>query len=158
MYVATEHDQLYAFDADNGAQLWQVNFLINGATTVTTNDVGGTQDINPEMGITGTPTIDPVSKTLYVVVNTVESGNIIYRLHAIDITTGAEKFGGPVLMSGSVPGTAPDGNGSTVPFNPNGQINARAFCCSTATSMSDSPLTEIMGRGTAGSSPITLLR
>jgi Legume lectin domain/Chitobiase/beta-hexosaminidase C-terminal domain/Fn3 associated len=118
LYVATEHDQLYAFDADNGAQLWQVNFLINGATTVTTNDVGGTQDINPEMGITGTPTIDPVSKTLYVVVNTVESGNIIYRLHAIDITTGAEKFGGPVLMSGSVPGTAPDGNGSTVPFNP----------------------------------------
>ena len=40
LYVATEHDQLYAFDADNGAQLWQVNFLINGATTVTTNDVG----------------------------------------------------------------------------------------------------------------------
>ena len=118
LYVATEHDQLYAFDADNGTQLWQVNFLINGATTVTPNDVGGTQDINPEMGITGTPTIDPVSKTLYVVVNTVESGNIIYRLHAIDITTGAEKFGGPVLMSGSVPGTAPDGNGSTVPFNP----------------------------------------
>ena len=118
LYVATEHDQLYAFDADNGAQLWQVSFLINGATTVTPNDVGGTQDINPEMGITGTPTIDPVSKTLYVVVNTVESGNIIYRLHAIDITTGAEKFGGPVLMSGSVPGTAPDGNGSTVPFNP----------------------------------------
>ncbi len=122
LYVATEHDYLYAFDADNGTQLWWDNFLINGATTVLPSDVGNTQDINPEMGITGTPTIDTGSDsgsgTLYVVVNTVESGNIIYRLHALDITTGAEKFGGPVVLSASVPGTAPDGNGSTVPFNP----------------------------------------
>ena len=118
LYVATEHDMLYAFDADSGVQLWQVSFLINGATTITPDDVGGTQDINPEMGITGTPTIDPTTNTLYVVVNTVENTQIFYRLHAIDITTGVEKFGGPVLMGGSVPGTAPDGNGSTVPFNP----------------------------------------
>jgi Legume lectin domain/Chitobiase/beta-hexosaminidase C-terminal domain len=118
LYVATEHDGLYAFDADTGSQLWYVTFLINGATTVSTADVGNTQDINPEMGITGTPTIDPTTNTLYVVVNTVESGNIIYRLHAIDITTGAEKLGGPVLITASVPGRAPDGNGTTVPFNP----------------------------------------
>jgi hypothetical protein len=118
LYVATEHDMLYAFDADTGSQLWQVSFLINGATTVLPSDVGNTQDINPEIGITGTPTIDPTTNTLYVVVNTKESGNIIYRLHAIDITTGAEKFGGPVLISATVPGTAPDGNGSTVPLNP----------------------------------------
>ena len=52
-----------------------------------------------------------------MVVNTKESGALIYRLHALDITTGAEKFGGPVQLSGSVPGTAPDGNGSSVPFN-----------------------------------------
>jgi hypothetical protein len=118
LYVATEHDGLYAFDADNGTQLWYVTFLINGATTVTTADVGGTQDINPEMGITGTPTIDPTTNTLYVVVDTIESGNNIYRLHAIDITTGAEKLGGPVPITASVPGTAPDGNGTTVPLNP----------------------------------------
>ena len=117
LYVATEHDSLYAFDADTGSQLWTVSFLINGATTLSPSNVGGSQDINPEIGITGTPTIDPATNTLYVVVNTVESGNIIYRLHAIDITTGAEKFGGPVLMTASVPGTAPDGNGSMVPFN-----------------------------------------
>src|ERR1700689_4282774 len=109
LYVATEHDSLYAFDADNGTQLWHVSFLINGATTLSPSDVGNTQDINPEIGITGTPTIDPTSKTLYVVVNTKESGNLIYRLHAIDITTGAEKFNGPVLINASVPGTAPDG-------------------------------------------------
>jgi heme/copper-type cytochrome/quinol oxidase subunit 4 len=118
LYIATEHDSLYAVDADNGAPLWNVSYLINGATTLSTNDVGSTQDINPEMGITGTPTIDPTTNTLYVVVNTKEGTNIIYRLHAVDITSGAEKFGGPVLMSASVPGSAPDGNGSTVPFNP----------------------------------------
>ena len=118
LYVATEHDMVYAFDADTGgAPLWQVNFLINGATTLSTSDVGGTQDINPELGITGTPVIDSTTGTLYVVVNTKESGALIYRLHALDITTGAEKFGGPVQITGSVPGTAPDGNGTTVPFN-----------------------------------------
>jgi hypothetical protein len=117
LYVATEHDFLYAFDADNGSQLWFVSFLINGATTLSPSDVGNTQDINPEIGITGTPTIDSTTNTLYVVVNTKESGNLIYRLHAIDITSGAEKFGGPVLITASVPGTAPDGNGSTVPLN-----------------------------------------
>jgi hypothetical protein len=118
LYVATEHDSLYAFDADNGSLLWHVSFLINGATTLSTSDVGDTQDINPEIGITGTPTIDATTNTIYVVVNTKESGNIIYRLHAMDITTGAEKFGGPMLMTASAPGTAPDGNGSSVPFNP----------------------------------------
>jgi len=117
LYVATEHDSLYAFDADTGSQLWKVSFLINGATTLSPSDVGDTQDINPEIGITGTPTIDATTNTIYVVVNTKESGNNIYRLHAMDITTGAEKFGGPALMTASAPGTAPDGNGSTVPFN-----------------------------------------
>jgi Bacterial lectin/Chitobiase/beta-hexosaminidase C-terminal domain/Fn3 associated len=117
LYVATEHDSLYAFDADNGTLLWQVSFLINGATTLSTADVGNTQDINPEMGITGTPTIDATTNTIYVVVNTKEAGNIIYRLHAMDNTTGAEKFGGPALMTASAPGTASDGNGTTVPFN-----------------------------------------
>jgi hypothetical protein len=118
LYVATEHDSLYAFDADTGgAPLWYVTFLVNGATTLSTSDVGNTQDIHPEIGITGTPVIDYSTKTLYVVVNTKEGGALIYRLHALDITSGAEKFGGPVALSGSVPGTAPDGNGTSVPFN-----------------------------------------
>ncbi len=118
LYVATEHDSLYAFDADTGgAPLWYVTFLVNGATTLSTSDVGNTQDIHPEIGITGTPVIDASTNTLYVVVNTKESGALIYRLHALDITTGAEKFGGPVQITGSVPGTAPDGNGTSVPFN-----------------------------------------
>jgi Legume lectin domain/Chitobiase/beta-hexosaminidase C-terminal domain len=118
LFVATEHDSLYAFDADTGgAALWHVSFLINGATTLSTTDVGNTQDINPEMGITGTPTIDSTTNTLYVVVNTKESGAYIYRLHAIDVTTGAEKFGGPVQMNASVPGTSPDSVGGSLAFD-----------------------------------------
>ena len=115
LYVATEHDSLYAFDADSGGTpLWQVSFLINGATSIPNGDVS-TSDINPEIGITGTPAIDPLTDTLYVVVNTKENGAYPYRLHAIDVTTGAEKFGGPLLLSASVPGTG-DG-GTTVTFN-----------------------------------------
>jgi len=109
LYVATEHDLLYAFDADTGgAPLWQVNFVPSGGSTVPNANVN-TTDIVPEIGITGTPVIDPTTKTLYVVSKTLESGTYILRLHAIDITSGAEKFGGPTVMSASVPGT---GNGS----------------------------------------------
>ena len=117
IFIATEHDSVYAFDADNGTQLWFRTFLINGATTLSTSDVGNTQDIHPEMGITGTPAIDSSTNTMYVVVNTKESGALIYRLHALDITTGLDKLGGPVQLSGSVPGSAPDGSGGMVPFN-----------------------------------------
>ncbi|MGA8035443.1 MAG: chitobiase/beta-hexosaminidase C-terminal domain-containing protein [Candidatus Acidiferrales bacterium] len=118
VYIATEHDSLYAFDADaGGPALWQVSFLINGATTLSTSDVGNTQDINPEIGITGTPVIDSTTNTLYVVVNTKENGAYIYRLHAIDITTGSEKFNGPVVLNASVPGTSPDSKSGSLAFN-----------------------------------------
>lgn len=118
LYVATEHDSVYAFDADSGgAPLWQVTFLVNGATTLSTSDVGNTQDINPEIGITGTPVIDSSTNTLYVVANTKESGAYVYRLHALDITTGTEKFGGPMQLTASAPGTAPDGTDGSVPFS-----------------------------------------
>jgi hypothetical protein len=115
LYVATEHDLVYAFDADTlGAPLWTVSFLNGSATTVPNGDVS-TGDIIPEIGITGTPAIDPNTKTLYVVANTKENGQYPYRLHALDITTGAEKFGGPILLSATVPGTG-DG-GSTITFS-----------------------------------------
>jgi hypothetical protein len=75
-------------------------------------------DIVPEVGITGTPVIDPTSNTLYLVSASVEGGSEVHRLHALDVTTGLEKFGGPVRISASVSGIGIDNVASTVTFNP----------------------------------------
>jgi chitodextrinase len=119
VYVATEHNSVYAFDADglSANALWKVSFLTNGATTVPAADTGECCDIAPEIGITGTPVIDPSSGTLYVVAKTKESGTYVQRLHALDIATGAEKFGGPVVIQASVPGTGSGSQGGRVPFD-----------------------------------------
>jgi hypothetical protein len=121
VYVATEHNGLYAFDANglSASPLWYRSFINPGAgvTTVPDDDVGEFFDITPEIGITGTPVIDPASQTLYVVVKTKESGNYVQRLHAIDIATGAEKFGGPVVIQASVPGTGLGSVGGQLSFN-----------------------------------------
>jgi len=131
VFVATEHDSVFAFDADNPAcsQLWMTSFVDPnaGITTVPSDDVL-TNDIVPEIGITGTPVIDPQSRTLYVVAKTKENGSYLQRLHALDITTGAEKFGGPVVIQASVPGTG-DGNDGlgNVPFDPLRQLQRAAL-------------------------------
>jgi hypothetical protein len=126
VYVATEHDSVYAFDADGGSStpLWQVSF-INPAgriTTVPPSDTGECCDITPEIGITGTPVIDPSSGTLYVVAKTKEvvgsTTNYVQRLHALDIRTGAEKFGAPVVIQASVPGTGAGTSGGQIAFSP----------------------------------------
>ncbi len=108
VYIATEHDSVYAFDADssvgsNAQPLWHTNFLLPGATTVSSADVG-CDDIVPEYGITGTPVIDLSTNTLYVVSDALENNgaNYVKRFHALDITTGAEKPGSPIIISASV--------------------------------------------------------
>ena len=121
-FVETEHGSVYAFDADGNVKtpLWQTSFInpAAGIIPVPGADVNDPA-ITPENGITGTPVIDPVSGTLYVVAVTRENNVYFSRLHALDITTGAEKFGGPVAIQGSVPGTGDgtDGHGNVV-FNP----------------------------------------
>jgi len=121
VYVATEHDSVFAFDADNNSgsnasPLWQVSFINPPAvTTIPSSDYGNCRDLEPEIGITGTPVIDPSTGTMYLLVRTKENGAYLDRLHALDITTGKEKFGGPVEVNASVPGTG-DG-GTTVVFN-----------------------------------------
>ena len=117
VYVATENDSVYAFDADglSSTPLWKVSFLGSGVTTVPCGDTGECGDIPTQIGITSTPVIDPGSGTMYVVAATKENSNWVQRLHALDITTGAEKFGGPVVLQASVPGNA-DGS-DTVSFD-----------------------------------------
>jgi hypothetical protein len=121
LFVATEHDSVYAFDADGvtTTPLWQVSFInpSAGITTVPSGDVVS-PDIVPEIGITGTPVIDPQTGTLYVVAKTEENGIYFQRLHALDITTGAEKLGGPVVIKASVPGTGNGSSAGTLPFDP----------------------------------------
>ena len=74
--------------------------------------------VGPVAGITGTPVIGSASKTLYVVAFTKENGSYFQRLHALDITTGAEKFGGPVVIQASVQGTGAGSVGGTIAFDP----------------------------------------
>ncbi|HZD75862.1 MAG TPA: Ig-like domain-containing protein, partial [Acidobacteriaceae bacterium] len=103
VYVATEHDSVYAFDADSygsGTPLWQVSLLKSGETPVSGSD------ILPWLGVTSTPVIDQGSNTIYVVSSQKSSASgSTYRLNALDITTGAQKFGGPVTIHASVAGT-----------------------------------------------------
>lgn len=132
IFVATEHDGLFAFDADRNTSpctpLWSVNLIdaahggTSGETTVPSYGpdelVGvGYGDIAPEVGVTGTPVIDPTTQTLYVVSKSVDSTqtNFYQRLHAIDLTTGSERFSGPVTIAATYPGTY--GGGSTTTFN-----------------------------------------
>jgi Bacterial Ig-like domain (group 3) len=106
LYVVTENDGVYAFDADGltVAPLWYVS-LVNpalGITAVPCAQMAQSCNVYPIDGITGTPVIDPVTQTIYFVAQTLESGAYFQRLHALDITTGAEKFGGPTIIQGSV--------------------------------------------------------
>jgi hypothetical protein len=107
VYVATENDSLYALDAHNGAILWQDSFInpAAGVVPVPSTDLAS-GDITPEVGITATPVIDPSSSTIYVCVNTRETVNgayhYVYRLHALDLGSGAEKFGGPATMADTI--------------------------------------------------------
>ena len=104
VFVETEHDTVYAFDADlPGAPLWQMSLVPQGGSTVPQTLVGST--IRPVIGITSTPVIDPDSKTIYVVGETLENGSVIFRLHALDVSNGNERPGSPVVIS--APGFQP---------------------------------------------------
>jgi IPT/TIG domain-containing protein len=108
LYVATMSDTLYAFDADvGGAPLWKLNLAsLVGATPVPIAQFvySSNKNIVGNLGILSTPVIDLSSKTLYALACTLENNALVYRLHAVDITTGAARAGSGVVISGSYSG------------------------------------------------------
>lgn len=125
LFVVTENDSVYAFDADSSActTYWFRSFLVTNVTAIPSTDtnVAPTQDLPGTMGITGTPVIDPARGLLYLVARFKNSTTTtpVYTadLHALNLATGADGGPGyPVSISGSVPGTAQ--GTTTVTFNP----------------------------------------
>ena len=118
VFIVTEHDSVYAFDSDTGAQLWKVSLLGAGETT---SDNRGCGQVSPEIGITSTPVIDRKAGphgTIYVVAMSKNGSNYFQRIHALDVTTGAELLAGPVTIQASYPGTGANSSGGQVIFDP----------------------------------------
>jgi hypothetical protein len=126
VYAVTEHDSVYAFDADTGAQIWKTSIL--GANETTSGDHGCGQ-ISPEIGITSTPVIDRkagANGTIFVVGMSLDgAGAYHHRLHALDVTTGAEQSGSPTEIRATYPGTGANSSGGNVVFDP-GQYAERS--------------------------------
>jgi hypothetical protein len=118
VFIMSEHDSAYAFDADTGAQLWKVSLAGSGETS---SDDRGCSQVTPEIGITSTPVIDRAAGAhgiLYAVAMSKNSSTFFQRLHALDITTGAELEGGPVTIQATYPGTGANSSGGQVVFDP----------------------------------------
>ena len=119
LFVESENATVYAYDADTGALLWHVTALGSGETA---SDDRGCSQVAPKIGITSTPVIDLSSGshgTIYLVAMSKDgSGTYYQRLHAMDITTGAEEFGGPVPIAARYPGTGDNSTGGYVIFDP----------------------------------------
>jgi FG-GAP-like repeat/PQQ enzyme repeat len=114
LFVATAHDSIYALDANSGSPVWKISLgtpVPSGA-----NGIIPTGNIQISVGIVSTPVIDPSTKTLYVVAKTYESGVQYFRLHALDVTSGAEKLGGPAQIQGQVSGLGYDNVSGVISF------------------------------------------
>jgi outer membrane protein assembly factor BamB len=118
VYAVTENDSVYAFDADTGRLLWQVSLLGSGERP---SDDHGCSFITPHIGITSTPVIDRGSGpngTVYVVAMSKKSSQYFQRIHALDITSGKEQFGGPVAVHAKYPGHGDNSHNGYVIFDP----------------------------------------
>ena len=116
--VGTEHNSVYAFDADTGTRIWQVSTNQGGETS---SDDRGCNQVSPEIGVTATPVIDRsrgANGAIYVVAMSKNGSTYHHRLHALDLATGAELFSGPKEITASYPGTGDGTNGTNVIFDP----------------------------------------
>jgi hypothetical protein len=127
LYVVTEHDSVYAFDADSvsgnsATTLWHSSMLAAGETS---SDDRGCGQVTPEIGITSTPVIDRTRNAIYLVaVSRTSAGNYIHRFHALDLTTGKELFDGPTTITATFPGSGANSSNGNVVFDPK-QYNER---------------------------------
>jgi len=158
VFVATEHDSVYAFDAEGhpAEPLWKVSFLNSdkGVTTVPARDVQ-CPFISPEVGITPTPAIDLKTGTLYVLARTKEkdgffSSRYVQRLHALAVTTGVEKFGGPVEIKASVQGRGAGSSNGQLDFDPLLEPRVPRYCWPTIRCISPGLPRAMSARITAG--------
>jgi outer membrane protein assembly factor BamB len=118
LIVATEHDSVYAFDADTGVRIWRISTLKAGETT---SDDRGCDEVTPEIGITSTPVIwrPNGNGVIYTVAMSKDSsGNYHQRLHALDVSSGHEMYNGPVDIAARFRGTGDNSSGGYVIFNP----------------------------------------
>jgi hypothetical protein len=134
VFVATEHNSVYAFDAEtsagpSGGLFWHVNLGPSVATPSADfgNRYGGFTEISPEVGISGTPAIDLPTQTLYVDACTHEGSNYIHRIHALDLTTGAERSFSPIVVSAAIPGNGVGGSNGMVVFDAEQQLQRSAL-------------------------------
>ena len=103
--VATEHNTVYAYDADQTSPpvlLWSVNLGPSVPSAMLTGSLGTYYDVSPEVGILGTGVVDAVHGVLYVVAETLQNGTIVFQLHALDVATGGERMNGPAAITASV--------------------------------------------------------
>jgi hypothetical protein len=127
LYVVTEHDTVFAFDADSvnatsATTLWHSSMLAAGETS---SDDRGCGQVTPEIGITATPVIDRARNAIYLIaVSKTSGGNYVHRIHALALTTGAELFGGPTTITATFPGSGANSSNGNVVFDPK-QYNER---------------------------------
>jgi uncharacterized protein (TIGR03437 family) len=126
LLIATEHNSVYAYDADRMSPpllLWRVNLGPSVPSSTLTSSTGAYVDISPEIGILGTGAVDPVAGVLYVVAETLQSGAPVFQLHALDLTSGQERMNGPVVISATVPVSGPGAPSSgSLAFDPTQHI------------------------------------
>src|SRR3984957_6088414 len=119
LFVATENDTVYGFDADSGATLWKSSVLVTGEVP---SDDRGCSQVTPKIGVTSTPVVDLAAGphgTIYLVAMSKDSKSTYHqRLHALDISTGKEEFGGPVEIAAKYPGTGDNSENGFVVFDP----------------------------------------
>ena len=121
LYAVTENDSIYAFDADSitasgGTVLWQSSALLSGETP---SDNRGCGQVTPQIGITSTPVIDRARNAIYLVAMSKDAkGNYYQRIHALDLTSGKELFGGPTTIQATYLGTGDNSSNGSVVFDP----------------------------------------